>query len=688
MVNLVKSHVDLISLFYPKSVAVIGASDNKEKIGGFIFSQTLKINGVKAFPINNKSSFIQGQQAYSSIKDIHEKIDLVIIVIPGKFVLDILIDCINKKIKNVVIISAGFKETDDEGREREEKIKNLVTKNEINLVGPNCLGILNVEIGMNCSFAKDLPKAGNIALISQSGAVIDAIIDWSFKHNIGFSKIVSLGNMAGIDELEMLEFLANDPKTKAIVFYMETLEKGKKFGKVLKKVSKKKPVIIINPGKSSNAKKAIGSHTGSLAKDSKLVETILNEGNAIIAQNFNELFNILIGLNAKLPLGKKIAIVTNAGGPGVISTDELENTDFELVKFSDDERYSLLLNLPKEASVNNPIDVLGDAQIDRYENVIKSLVDFNKVDNILVLLTPQVMTNSLQIAHMIEKYNYKKTIFSSFIGEKEIREAIKYLDYKKFANFQTPNEALQSMNKLLKYNSFNYHKTKFEYKFDTEQIMKIKKMLAHRNGLLNYNDTKEVLKSLSIQLPNKRVLTSIEDILATNLNPNKKYVLKLDGVIHKKDIGGVKLGITTLNFKSEVTKLFDILLESEQDGAITIEEQFEGTEVIIGLKSDRDLGDFIMFGMGGTYVSLFEDTKFATCPLDREGAKKLIESTKVFKILNGYRGSIPIDFEHLYELLIRISYLQEIYPEIKEVDLNPVICNQKDIYLVDVKLLI
>lgn len=678
----------LDKLFYPKSIAVIGASNDSNKIGGFILSQILNNKDIKPYPINLKETNVQGAKAYQFVSDIKSSVDLAIIAIPSNFVLNAVLDCVKAKIVNIVIISAGFKEVGEEGAHRENQLKEIIAKNKLNIIGPNCLGFLNAEINLNCSFAKDIPSVGGTALISQSGAVIDGIIDWSFKHKIGFSKIVSVGNMAGVDELQMLEYLKEDPKTSSIVFYMETLERGEKFGEVLREISKKKPVIIIKPGTSDNAKKAIGSHTGSLAQDNILVETLIRENNGILVKSLNELFNVLIGLKSnKLPQDNNIVILTNAGGPGVIATDACAVNDFNIYRFSDKEKSQF--KLPNEASLNNPVDMLGDAKSDRYLSTLESISKMRGFSNVLVLLTPQIMTDSEEIAKSIVKFSKKsdKNFFSCFIGDKEIKSALDYFDCNDFANFQTPNDAINTMKLLRDYNLYNY---KDEVKIAQYVNNNVEKKLKGKSGLLDYELTKEVLFCMGLEVPEKIILKSLNDIITTKLTRDKKYVLKLDGedFVHKKDIGGVILDITYKNFEDEAANLYNKVSKKTKNFAITLEEEVSGVEVIAGLKHDNNLGNFIIFGMGGTYVNVFKDVNFSTCPLTINRAKKLVESSKVSTLLNGYRDIKRVNLEKLYDVIIRLSYLQEIFPQIKEVDLNPIICNEDDVYLVDVKLII
>lgn len=687
----IKRNDSLKSMFYPKSIAVIGASNEITKIGGYIFSQIKKLETIEKYPINSKSKEIQEIKAYSNIKLVNNQIDLAIIAIPADFVIQSVNDCISANIKNLVIITAGFKETTEIGKQREIELKKIIKEHNLNVIGPNCLGIINSEISLNCSFAKDIPVSGDIALISQSGAIIDAIIDWSFKHNIGFSKIVSLGNMAGIDELKMLKYLKEDSKTNSVVFYMETLEMGKEFASVLKEISKKKPVIIIKPGNSENAKKAIGSHTGSLAQDNILVQTLINENNGIFVNTLNELYNVVIALKSNLPQKKSLMILTNAGGPGVIATDFVSKTDFELYKLTDEEKKNFTF-LPKEASLNNPIDMLGDAKSDRYEKTLEEIINNPNIENVLILLTPQIMTDCENIANIISKIKEKsnKTIFTCFLGDKEIKPALDIFDKTKVSNFTTPEDALCAMNYLLKYNTYNYEENLTNIEFNKEEIKILKNKISKKTGLLDYTLTKEILECFKIYIFPRIIVNSEEDISNVNLTLNKKYILKVDSknLIHKKDVGGVILDITKENFNLKITQMFENISKITPEFTITVEEEVKGTEIIIGLKSDLGLGNFIMFGMGGTYVNLIKDVNFSSCPLSKEKCSALVKKSKVFTLLNGYRGEKPINFEQLYELMIKLSYLQEIFTEIKEVDLNPVIASNNGIYLVDVKLIL
>ncbi|NQZ85429.1 MAG: acetate--CoA ligase family protein [Nanoarchaeales archaeon] len=748
---------NLDTLFYPKSIAIIGASNDTAKIGGYIFEQIKnKAQHINLLPINPTSLRIQDIDAYQDITQIHKELqpDLIIIAIPKQFIIKTLNQIAKTSTKNIVIITAGFKETGEHGKEEELEIKKIIKQNNFNLIGPNCLGFLNPEINLNCSFAKDIPKAGSTALVSQSGAVIDAIIDWSFEQNIGFSKIVSLGNMAGIDELEILEYLKNDEQTKSIVFYMETLEKGVEFGNLLKEISKTKPVIIIKPGSSQQAKSAIGSHTGSLAQDNILVKTLIKNNNGILVDNLDELFNIMIGLKSidniisnDNPTNNKnehindtninnTVILTNAGGPGVIATDELAKTNLNLYQFTDKQKIKLQKNLPAEASINNPIDILGDAKSDRYTTTLNELIKIKEIKNIIILLTPQIMTDSeniaksiIEISNKINKNNNnnnllnnsnknnknKVNIYTSFLGYKQVKHAKTLFNLSNFPTFNTPNAAITTLSKLVQYKSFNYESSldsnisqlDIYNKFNKNTINNLNEILENKSGLLDQKLTNKILKSLNITPFEKQFVENIHDIFKLKINPNQKYVIKADAkeLIHKKEFNAIKLNINSNNYKEEIEKMLKEIEKtltglSPDNGlgisdssiskqfTITIEKQIKGIETIVGLKSDESLGNFIMFGMGGTYVNIFKDVNFMQAPLNTKTTKELIQSSKVSKLLNGYRGDKPVNLKKLEQTILNISYIQKLYPIIKEVDFNPIICDEHDCYLVDAKLIL
>ena len=676
------------SFFYPKSIAIVGASDDELKIGGFMFSQIKNHSSIKAYPINAKNSTIQGHRSYASLTQIEGEIDVCIIAIPKQFVFQTLEECAKKNISKVVIISAGFKELGGDGIEEENAIKQFCKKNNITLIGPNCLGFLNPELQLNASFAKDIPKFGDIALISQSGAVLDAIIDWSFTHNIGFSKIVSIGNMAGVNAYGFLEYLNEDPKTHSIVFYLESLEEGEKFRELLSKVTPKKPVFILQPGKSTNAQKAIGSHTGSLAHNYELVKTIYEYSNAILVEGFDELFAHLIALkSSKKPQGNSILIVTNAGGPGVIATDSLEEFALNRYELSDDEK-QLFSTMPKASSLNNPIDILGDADPKRYQEALQAAIQ-TQADGLLILLTPQMMTNSKAIAQSIIEVDKKskKPIYCCFLGDKEVKDALSYFDLTKIPYFSSPKSALKSYATLYNYFTSTPLQCQSTSKIPSQTSLKLLHNEHITKGLLSQEKTLEIVKSLNLNIPKTYLINSSHDIYTTSFDENLTYFVKADNILHKKDVGAVKPHISYDQLVPTLEEMYATFSKENKDLTLFVQEEIKGVETIVGLKCDEQLGNFLVFGSGGTAVSLFKDIAFSPTPMNRAMSEKCVQSTKVFTLLNGYRGENKCNIEELYNTIESISQLPQLYNNLKEVDCNPVIVNEKGAYLVDIKLL-
>ena len=668
------------NLFYPNSIAIIGASNDTSKIGGFMFEQIKDHPSISAYPINSKGENIQGRESFKSIIDIENEIDVAIIVIPKQFVLNTLHECALKKISKVVIISAGFKEVGEEGLKLEQEISSFCKKNGITLIGPNCLGFLNAELKLNASFAKDIPQSGNIALVSQSGAVIDAIIDWSFAHNIGFSKIISVGNMAGVTQHDFLEYLMQDDKTKAIVFYLESLEEGRKFQELLNKTTPTKPVFILHPGKSQNAQNAIGSHTGSLAHNYELIKTIYEYSNTILVQGFDELFSHLTALKTKLPTGNKMLIITNAGGPGVIATDCLEEFGIEKYTLNSEER-ELFKELPSAASLENPVDILGDADPKRYSYALNTALK-TQADGFLILLTPQMMTNSKAIAQEIIELDKQthKPIYCCFLGNKEVKDALSYFDLTNVAYFSSPRAAIESYSKLLKYNTSKPLLT------NTNSAPKVP-IEINNSGLLNQEQTLQICKSLGLKTPKTYLLNSVHDIYTTHFDTHCAYFVKADNILHKKDVGAVKPHISYDELVPTLEEMFSTFSKENPNVTIIVQEEIKGIEVIAGLKCDESLGNFLLFGSGGTAVDIFKDVSFAPTPITPEISQKVVNSTLVSKLLKGYRGDEPVNIEDLQQALEKISYLPMMYENLVEVDCNPIIVNKEGAYLVDVKLL-
>ncbi len=670
-------------IFYPKNVAVIGATPKEGKVGNSIIKNLSNFKGNVYF-INPKYNNILGKKCYKSILDIEEDIDLVVIVVPNIYVPNVLEECGKKGVKGAIIISAGFSEVGN--YELEEKVREIAKKFNIRVIGPNCLGIINTENKLNASFSNIFPKEGNVAIISQSGAVLNAILDITPLLNIGVSKVVSLGNKIDIQESEILKYLENDERTKVIVLYIESL-KDKSFNEIAKNVSKKKPIIVLKAGKSEIGKILAKSHTGALAGEYEIYKAIFKQAGLIEAETFEELIDFIhIFSTQPIPKGNNIAIITNAGGFGVLSADAVEKYKINLSKFSDVTIKELKKILPKNTNINNPLDIIGDATPERYREVIKVLSKDKNIDAFLVILTPQKMTNPLKVAEEIVKLNIKPMV-TSFIGGVSVKGAKSYLRKNGYPSYQTPENGIKALYFLNKYREIKkreedyefYYKVKKEFLKITEKNRElIEQYLKNPN---EYN-IKKLLSLYGIPTPKCYIARSREDVEKYTKNfKNSSFVMKVlsSKILHKTDIGGVIIK------PENPIKAFDNLISKKDVEGVLIEEYIDGLEIFIGAKRD-DLGITVLTGLGGIFVEVLKDISFGILPISKDYAIDMIKSLKGYKILEGYRGKKG-DINFIAELIIKIGVIAEIN-NIKEIDLNPVFVFEKGGIVGDAKVIL
>ena len=679
----------LNNFFNPKSIAVIGASSNREKLGYGMLRNILDHSYCgKVYPVNLKYNKVQGIKAYPSVLDIKQKIDLAVIVIPARAVNFVLTECGEAKIKNVIIISAGFKEIGKEGNVLERKMKEIAKKYKINVLGPNCLGILDSTNNLNASFAEGMVQKGSIGFISQSGAICTGMLDWANLNNVGFSRFVSMGNKAMISEIELLEFFKTDKKTKVVLAYLESIERGKEFMKVAAELAKTKPLFIIKPGTSKASCDAMKSHTGALANSEEAIKVAFSQAGIVRVNNLEELFNVAKLLSRYDSLSSnRIAIITNAGGPGVISTDEVEENGFKMAVFRKETTNILKKGLPPTANIHNPVDVIGDAKADRYEVAIKALLADKNVSGIISILTPQKTTEIKKTADVLVKSSKKssKPVLASFIGGVSIESEVKMLNESSLACYNYPSQAAFSLGKL------------WQYK-------KAKKNAANYLRMLNNNrsnlDNKEVLDDSLDFIQSLNILKSykipiVKSLLAKNyfeaVSLAKKIgypvALKISSnkISHKTEVGGVKINI---NSDLEVKEYFDQAskkLGDKLDGII-IQPMVKGAEIILGVKKDENFGHLIMFGLGGIFTEITKDVSFRFAPIDKTEALKMIKEIKSFKILDGYRNLPKVNLDSIADALVGLSNLISEHKEVKELDINPLIVTEKECFAVDVRI--
>lgn len=693
--------------FAPQSVAIVGASQDSEKIASVILKNLIEggYNG-KIYPINPKYTEILGRETYATILDVKEKIDLVCIAIPYQFVESVIDQCIQKRIKSVVIITAGFKETGEEGKLLEERITEKLKKAKIRLLGPNCLGFINNKAHINLSFARKNPGDGDIAFISQSGAFCTAILDMACENGMGFSHIVSLGNKADIHENELIQSVLFDKDIKALALYLEEFADGKEFVTLAQKA--KKPILLIAPGSSEKAKQAISSHTGALASSYDTTIAAVKKGNIILAENSEELFKLITLINqTTIPKGTNMAIITNAGGPGILATDALEKEGLSLIEIGEKTKQKLMKILPKESNIKNPIDILGDARSDRYTQTIEAVLEEKDLDALLVILTPQLITDIEGTAQKIVEISKttSKPIFSCFLGGKDIRAGFRILDSGGVPSFNDLQEAAHLIAKLAKFEQ-DKDRTKIVDCKDYRKRQKYKKKLAQycteeNISVLPDDLAISMLHEFKIDTPNEIVtesLASAIDFAATHF----PVVIKATAqdLAHKTDFKGVYLDIRTI---SELEEKFIELKENlsrltgKSSPKILIQEMIDGNvEFFIGAnregnskiyeKEGKGFGHLLAIGQGGIYTEVYKDIKHILIPEYDEKIRQILDETKIAMIINGYRGKPVLAKEKIINLIVQIEKLLISYPEIISMDMNPVIITETRAIVVDAKL--
>ncbi len=701
-----RSAQPLDALFYPKSVALIGAKDDLGSVGRTMTANLLNdaFKG-RVYPVNPKREEVLGIKAYPSVADIPEIVDLAVIVTPAKTVPSVMRECAAAGVRSAIVISAGFKETGPEGLSREEELVSIARAANIPVIGPNCLGIMNPLTGLNATFAKGIALPGNIAFISQSGAMCTAVLDWSFKEHIGFSSFVSIGSMADIDWGHLIRYLGGDPETKSILIYMETVGDTQSFMTAAREVALEKPIIVIKGGRSPAAAQAAASHTGSLAGSDEVFDAALARAGVLRVDTISELFDMASVLARQpLPKGPNLGIVTNAGGPSVLATDAVTLNGGGMAKLSESGFQELNAALPPAWSHGNPVDLLGDAGPDRYELAVRVLTKDTNVDGILVILSPQDVTDPVSTAECLRSYaKIDKPILASWMGGDTVNKGIHILTQAKIPTFEYPDDAAWAFAKMWKYsqNLINLYETPTLEEGEEESIPPgsseiIKKALKEKRTLLDEFESKEFLAGYGIPVVETVIARSREEAMSGAEKIGFPTVVKLfsQTITHKSDVGGVILNIKS---KEEVGEAYDNIRRSVTKLAgekafegVTVQKmiKLDGYELILGSFCDEQFGPVLLFGMGGQLVEIFRDTALALPPLNSNLAMKLMEQTKIFEALKGVRGKESVDIDKLTKILVCFSRLIVENPWIKELDINPLLTSPEGIIALDARIVL
>jgi len=693
----------LRSIFAPKNVAVIGATEKEGSVGRTILWNLISSPfGGAVFPINPKRPSLLGIKAYPSIKDVPDQVDLAVIVTPSTGIPDLIAECVDAGVKGAIVISAGFKETGPDGVELERRMLENARKGGMRIVGPNCLGVMSPVSGINATFAAGMARKGNVAFISQSGALCTSVLDWSFKEDVGFSHFVSVGSMLDVDWGDLIYYLGDDPHTESIVIYMESIGDARSFISAAREVAVSKPIIVIKPGRTEGAARAAASHTGSLTGSDEVLEAAFRRAGVLRVERISEIFSMaeVLGRQPR-PKGPRLTILTNAGGPGVLATDTLLTTGGELAEVSQETMDKLSEFLPASWSHNNPIDIIGDASPDRYAKSLEVAAQDPNSDGLLVILTPQAMTDPTATAEALKAYakSYDKPILASWSGGKEVAAGEAILNKAGIPTFEYPDDAAQAFTYM--WQSMSNLNTLYETPSLTDDAgagpdrEKAKAIIDHvrKTGrdLLTEAESKELLAAYGIPTTPTLIATKAKEAgkMAAELGFPVVVKLHSETVTHKTDVGGV---ILNLKDAAAVEAAFSAIQKSvtEKAGAehflgVTVQPMIkvEGYELIIGSSIDPQFGPVLLFGTGGQLVEVFKDRALGLPPLNTTLARRMIERTKIYTALKGVRGRKPVDMDALEKLLVRFSHLVVEQPWIKELDINPLIASPDGLMALD-----
>ncbi len=699
----------LDSIFKPKRIALIGVSNNPDSVGGITLRNLVGggYNGV-VYPVNPKREAVFGIPCYPDVKSLPKTPDLAVIMTAAIHVPGIVRECGEAGIHGIIIMSAGFKEAGKAGKELEDQVKAEKTKfPDMRIIGPNCLGILVPGLSMNVSFANGMPEKGHVAFISQSGALCTSVLDWAYESHIGFSYFVSIGNSMDVNFGDLIDYFGQDPSTKSIVLYVESLSDARTFMSAARAFSREKPIIVYKSGRFPESAAAAASHTGALASEDSIYDAVFRRAGLARVYDFGNIFDFtdLVG-RRRIPKGNRLVIVTNAGGPGVMATDSLISLGGKLVKLSEETMEKLNSYLPPFWSRGNPVDVLGDATPERFAKATEIVLEDKNVDAVLVLLTPQAMTSPTETAEAIAKMASitSKTIMAGWLGGSSMREGIQVFNRAGIANYGTPEQAIRAFMTLSRYAknlemlfetpkevpvSFQYDRNELRKKYLKEIFPKAK--------ILNEDDSKMLVNDYGIDTTHPAPARTEDEAVAIARKKGYPVVLKIysPDITHKSDVGGVALNIkddemVRATFRNMVKTAAEKRPDAKIEG-VTVQimvDTKDAVELIVGTKKDPEFGTVMLVGMGGTSAELFKDKRLEFPPLNESLAQQMLESLQIYPLLEGYRGAPRKNIEKLVEVLIRMSYLAADYPEIKELDINPLIVTPRDVIALDARIVV
>ena len=636
------------------------------------------------YPINPKADEILGKKAYASVLDVPGPIDLAVIVVPSKYVAGVIEECGQKGVKGVITITAGFREVGPQGLAMEKELISIVRRYGLRMIGPNCLGIIDTYAPLQASFALGMPMQGGIAFMSQSGALCTSILDMALADDIGFSRFVSLGNKADLNEIDFLQVWGDDPNSKVITAYLEGITDGGRFIEIARQVSKHTPVIAIKSGTTQAGSRAVSSHTGTLAGSERAYEAAFQQAGVLRAGSVQDLFDMAVAFARQpLPATDAVAVVTNAGGPGIMATDAIERAGLQLASLAVETQNKLRAGLPSAASVANPVDVLGDAMADRYALAVNAVADDPNVGAIIVVLTPQIMTQITETAQAVaEAYQRSgKPILTAFMGKQTIGKGEKILRAHGLANYPVPERAVNALAAMVRQKQWQERPMPQIEHFDVDRdavAQVFQQVKADGRLAIGDAEARAVQAAYGIPFPKSFLAKTADEAAKAAEEIGFPVVMKITSpdILHKTDIGGVKLN---LQGADEVRDTFDLMMYRAQRyqptaeiwGCLVQQQVKGGKEILLGMNRDPQFGPLLVFGLGGIYVEVLKDVTFRVAPIDRRQAREMLSEIRGFPLLRGVRGEPPSDMDAIVDVLLRLSQLVTDFPEIVEIDINP-----------------
>lgn len=693
-------------MFDPKTIALIGATEKEGAVGRIIMENLLRSKQRKIFPVNPHADRLFDMDSYPCIASVPEHVELAVVATPARAVPGLLEECGKAGVEGVVIISAGFREIGEEGLRLEKEIDQIRKKYGMRIMGPNCLGFVRPGLDLNATFLRGNPAPGNIAFISQSGALGSAILDWAVSAGVGFSLFASLGSMLDIDFGDMIDFLGDDPATHSILIYMESVGNARKFMSAARAFARRKPIIILKPGRFEQSARAIQSHTGALAGDDEVYEAAFRRAGVVRVGEIKELFDAAKVLDSKkLPAGRRLAIITSAGGPGVMATDSLISLGGKLAKLSSASMEQLNAFLPPYWSRGNPIDVLGDADVARFTKALTVCLADPQVDGVFVIYVPLDFAPSTKLAQAVADIakNALKPIITTWMGSKDVAEGRLVFVENSIPTYNTPEEAIRTYLNMCRYKSHldSLYETPGELPAQQaptkDHLQKLIRMaLKEGRTLLTEEESKDFLTTYGIAVTNVAVVKDSGAAVSVAQNLGYPVVIKVvsPDISHKSDVGGV---ITGIDSREALISAYERLMKNVHEHApeasiagVAVQKMFTDVdyELILGARKDRDFGTVILFGMGGTTAEFIKDFSIGLPPLNQSLAKMLIQDTRVYKMLQGFRNKPPADFQALEEILVNFSNLIVDFPEIAEIDINPLAISKGKAAALDARIII